>query len=241
MVFLVEEPSTGDLIYLINDTPTGSSSGMPAGQNFETRPKVATVIRVAVIDNDPMVQGFVRAVLADAHDITVVSAHIGVDDYLATYTPADVVLLDLLLDDETEPATNVIRIRATGARVLVIYVSDNRLHVRAAMRAGASGYFIKKGDSALAEAIHAVQAGEQVLTTELMTIIADDPPSLTPRELEVLHLFGTGSTLLATARRLDCSVAVVRTHLDKIRTKWAYIGEDLEGHKVGKVEGEYHI
>ena len=43
MVFLVEEPSTGDLIYLINDTPTGSSSGMPAGQTFETRPSPAVI------------------------------------------------------------------------------------------------------------------------------------------------------------------------------------------------------
>ena len=48
------------------------------------------------------------------------------------------------------------------------------------------------------------------LTTELMSIINDDPPELSPQELQVLYLHGTGSTLAATARRLGIAIPTVR-------------------------------
>ena len=44
-----------------------------------------------------------------------------------------------------------------------------------------------------------VHAGDRVLTTELMTLINDSPPDLSPQEMQVLYLYGTGSTLAATA------------------------------------------
>jgi DNA-binding NarL/FixJ family response regulator len=187
------------------------------------------MIRVAVIDNDKLVPAGLRALLSGYADIDLGYAGVSVRDFLDAAVPVDVVLLDLQLEDGTAPAANVTALRGTGARVLVISVHGDRRHIRATIRAGASGYLIKDDDGAkLAEAIRTVHSGSLALTTELMSIISDDPPELSPQELQVLYLYGTGSTLAATARRLGIAIPTVRSYLDRIRAKWAATDEPVQ-------------
>ncbi|GAA3452506.1 response regulator transcription factor [Dactylosporangium matsuzakiense] len=187
------------------------------------------MIRVAVIDNDRLVPAGLRALLAATPDIEVTITGTGVAEYLAGPAVADVVLLDLQLDDGSTPAANVAALHATGARVLVLSVHGDRRHVRATLRAGACGYLVKDDDAAkLAEAVRTVHAGGRALTTELMTLINDDPPELSAQELQVLYLYGTGSTLAATARRLGIAIPTVRSYLDRIRAKWAAAAEPVD-------------
>lgn len=197
------------------------TAGGPTGVN-------AHLVRVVVIDNDRLVPAGLRALLVDAADIEIVATATGLAEYLAAGAPADVVLLDLQLGDGSLPAANVAALHATGARVLVISVHGDRRHVRATIRAGASGYLIKDDDAdKLGSAIRTVHSGQLALTTELMTIINDDPPELSPQELQVLYLYGTGSTLAATARRLNIAIPTVRSYLDRIRAKWAATAEPV--------------
>jgi DNA-binding NarL/FixJ family response regulator len=191
---------------------------------------MAGMIRVAVVDNDKLVPAGLRVLLADTSDITVTRVATTVAEYLAADdTGADVVLLDLRLEDGTDPAANVGALHATGAAVLVISVHGDRRHVRATIRAGASGYLIKDDDmDKIADAIRSVHSGRLALTTELMTLINDDPPELSPQELHVLYLYGTGSTLAATARRLGIAIPTVRSYLDRIRAKWAATDEPVD-------------
>lgn len=191
---------------------------------------MAGMIRIAVIDNDKLVPAGLRALLAGSTDITLVRTATTVADYLAAQAAGpDVVLLDLQLEDGTDPAANVIALRATGSAVLVISVHGDRRHVRATIRAGASGYLIKDDDAdKLTDAIRTVHTGHLALTTELMTLINDDPPELSPQELQVLYLYGTGSTLAATARRLGIAIPTVRSYLDRIRAKWAATDEPVD-------------
>jgi two-component system, NarL family, nitrate/nitrite response regulator NarL len=187
------------------------------------------MIRVAVVDNDKLVPAGLRALLSGSPGIGLVYTGASVRGYQDAATPADVVLLDLQLEDGTTPAANVTALRETGARVLVISVHGDRRHIRATIRAGASGYLIKDDDGAkLAEAIQTVHDGRLALTTELMSIINDDPPELSPQELQVLYLYGTGSTLAATARRLGIAIPTVRSYLDRIRAKWAATNEPVQ-------------
>ncbi len=60
-----------------------------------------------------------------------------------------------------------------------------------------------------------------------MSVINDDPPELSPQELQALYLYGTGSTLAATARRMGIAIPTVRTYLDRVRAKWAAITEPV--------------
>lgn len=186
------------------------------------------MIRVAAIDNDPMVLLGQRALIDPVSDVDLVATSTSVDEYLAAGIDVDVVLLDLMLGDGRPPEENVRTLCAAGVRVLVVSVHGERQHVRATIRAGASGYLIKGGDSdVLADAIRTVHAGEQALTQELAFIISLEPPRLTQRELEVLSLYGTGSTLEATARRLGISVSTVRVHLSRIYGKFAAAGDPV--------------
>jgi DNA-binding NarL/FixJ family response regulator len=188
------------------------------------------MISIAVIDNDKLVPAGLRALLAGTDDIAFTHAATTVAGYLAAVdTAADVVLLDLRLEDGTDPADNVAALHATDSAVLVISVHGDRRHVRATIRAGASGYLIKDDDAdKLADAIRTVHTGRLALTTELMTLINDDPPELSPQELSVLYLYGTGSTLAATARRLGIAIPTVRSYLDRIRAKWAAADEPVD-------------
>jgi DNA-binding NarL/FixJ family response regulator len=186
------------------------------------------MIRIAAIDNDPMVLLGQRALIDPVLDLELVATNTDVDQFIASGAQVDVVLLDLMLGDGHPPEENVARLRATGVRVLVVSVHGERQHVRATIRAGASGYLIKGGEQeALADAIRTVHAGEQALTQELAFIISLEPPRLTQRELEVLSLYGTGSTLEATARRLSISVSTVRVHLSRIYAKFAAAGDPV--------------
>jgi DNA-binding NarL/FixJ family response regulator len=183
---------------------------------------MSATIRVAVIDNDKLVPAGLRALLADHPDIAVVGAAGSVSDHLAAGAGADVVLLDLMLEDGTDPAANVAALRATGARVIVISVHGERRHVRSTLHAGACGYLVKDNEGAtLAEAIRTVHAGGLALTTDLMSLINDDPPPLSTQEYQALYLYGTGSTLAATAHRMGVSISTVRSYLDRVRAKWA--------------------
>ncbi|MEV6632184.1 response regulator transcription factor [Actinoplanes sp. NPDC051470] len=187
------------------------------------------MIRVAIIDNDKLVPAGLRALLAGTGDIQVVHAATTVGEHLAAAPEADVVLLDLRLEDGTEAAANVAELRGHGARVLVFSVHGDRRHVRATVRAGASGYLVKDDDAAkLADAIRSVHSGQPALTAELMSIINDDPPELSPQEARALYLYGTGSTLAATARRMGVTIPSVRSYLTRIRAKWAAIDEPVD-------------
>lgn len=187
------------------------------------------MIRVAIIDNDKLVPAGLRALLAGTGDIRLVHTATTVSEHLAAGPDADVVLLDLRLEDGTEAATNVAKLRRHGARVLVFSVHGDRRHVRATVRAGASGYLVKDDDAAkLADAIRSVHSGQPALTAELMSIINDDPPELSPQEARTLYLYGTGSTLAATARRMNVTIPTVRSYLTRIRAKWAAIDEPVD-------------
>jgi DNA-binding NarL/FixJ family response regulator len=186
------------------------------------------MIRIAAIDNDPMVLLGQRALIDPVPDLTLVTTATGVDEFVTSGTQVDVVLLDLMLGDGTAPEENVATLCATGVKVLVVSVHGERQHVKATIRAGASGYLIKGGDrEALADAVRTVHAGDRALTQELAFIISLEPPRLTQRELEVLSLYGTGSTLEATARRLGISVSTVRVHLSRIYGKFAAAGDPV--------------
>lgn len=190
---------------------------------------MAAVIRVAAIDNDKLVPAGLRALLAGHGDITLVHTSTSVPGYLAAAVPADVVLLDLVLEDGSAPAANVTALRDAGALVIVLSVHGERRHVRATLRAGACGYLVKDDDDAkLADAIRTVHAGGLALTTDLMSLINEYPPDLSPQEHQALYLYGTGSTLVATARRMGITVSAVRSYLERVRAKWAAVDEPVE-------------
>jgi two-component system, NarL family, nitrate/nitrite response regulator NarL len=190
---------------------------------------VATVIRIAAVDDDRMLLEGLRAWLRPFPAFELVAAATTVGEFLHTGVAVDVILLDLNLRDHSHPAGNVALLRATGARILVVSVIPDPEQVLATIEAGASGYITKDHDlAALAAAIREVATGGWVITPELAFIMSQDRrparPRLSPQERLVVSNYAQGSTLSAAARRAGVAEGTAREYLERVKRKYSEAG-----------------
>ncbi len=146
---------------------------------------------------------------------------------VAAHTP-DVVLMDIDM-----PGTNGIeavrQLRAEGNTVPIIMLTvfDDNGNVLQAIKAGASGYLLKKHISTkLFSAIEEVLEGGAPMSPTIarMVIASMQKPSgnayqLTPRENEILTLLSQGNSYKMIASQAEISLDTVRTHIKKIYEK----------------------
>ncbi len=195
-------------------------------------------IRVALVDDQPMLRMGFRMVLDAQTDMEVVGeAGDGREalDLLAQ-TPADVVLMDVRMPHlDGVAATRDLHSRAGPVpRVLILTTFDLDEYVYAGLRAGASGFLLKDVPPAeLISAIRVVAAGDAVVAPSITRRLLDrfahqlpadeEPPTpheqLTDREQEVLLLVAQGLSNAEVAERLYLSETTVKTHVGHILTK----------------------
>lgn len=191
---------------------------------------MAGVISLAVIDDDRMLVGGLRSWLAAAPDIRLSRAYATVAALFEERPKdIDVVLLDLVLRDDSVPVDNVSRLVALGLKVLVISVWLNHHEVAATFAAGARGYLTKDHElSALAAAVRTVAAGGTVYSPELAWACLNDPrpqrPRLSVREREVLLAYAAGMTLNAAARHVGVRPETAKTYLARVKAKYQAVG-----------------
>lgn len=190
------------------------------------------MIRVVIADDHSIVRQGLLRVLERASDITVVGELERGDGLaaMARDARADVVVLDISMAgpdfQELIPAVAEAR---PGARVLVLSGHAEAEYALPALRAGAAGY-LHKPDSAdhLIEAIRRVHAGRRYLSDVLAEQLAagvldgsDGPPHLrlSPRELAVLRLMGTGASMKEIGARLGVHGKTVTTYRTRILQK----------------------
>ncbi|MFI1471501.1 response regulator [Streptomyces wuyuanensis] len=196
------------------------------------------MITVAVVDDDRMLLDGLRVWLEDVPDVRLAATACTVGQLLAdegavhgggAQLPYDVVLLDLVLGDGSQPPENIRRLRAAGPRVLVISTVADRRRIVAAIAAGADGYLTKDHDlPTLVRAVGAVAAGGTAHSAELAFAWAHDDgparPSLSPKERQVLVEYASGLTLKATARRAGVSPHTAKYYLDRVKDKYQQAG-----------------
>jgi DNA-binding NarL/FixJ family response regulator len=198
-------------------------------------------IRVAVVDDHPIVRAGIRATLAAAADLNVVAEGASGRDAirLATEYRPDVLVLDVNLPDmDGLEVTRQLRNRNDLTPIVVLTVHNDMQMVLGLLEAGATGYVLK--DDALdqlAGAVRAAARGEMWLSPPVAgqvvrravskTPVLDqpaersDPPfsPLTPRELEVLRLLAQGLDNEAIAQRLVLTRRTVQNHISIIYDK----------------------
>lgn len=186
--------------------------------------------RVAAVDDHELVRHGIARVLEADPAVELVGVHASVDDLVATARRpgADVVLLDLLLPREPDVADNVRRVRATGARVVIVTSDHRPALVRRAIGAGALALVLKDDStSELLSAVRAAQSGDHHVSGDLAhAIIADERGSigLTPREVDALSLVARGFTHRQVARRMGISPATVPEYLKRVAARYAVVG-----------------
>jgi DNA-binding NarL/FixJ family response regulator len=192
-------------------------------------------IAVLLVDDHEMVRAGLRSLLARDSGIQIVGEAGTRAEAVraARHLAPDVILMDVRLPDGSGVvACRDIRAARPETRVIMLtsYADDEA--VFEAIMAGAAGYFLKqvRGQD-LAQAIHAVAAGQSLLDPAVTgTVLArvqrgstaadgDALPSLSPQEERVLALVAEGKTNKEIAVTLDLSDKTVKNYLGNIFDK----------------------
>ncbi len=201
------------------------------------------MIRVVVVDDQPLVRAGIVMLVNAEDDITVVAEAADGTEALTqirAHRP-DVVLMDVRMPgtDGVAATRAVVEEGLTaqngqpiGVIILTTYHIDEAVY--AALRAGASGFLLK--DAAPAEIVNAIRsvvAGEAWLDPAVARGLIDEfaarpephtptpteMAQLTPREREVLSLMARGLSNADVAVELFISEATVKTHLARVMMK----------------------
>lgn len=135
----------------------------------------------------------------------------------------DLVLMDLRMPvKDGIAATQEIRERHPGARVLMLTTFDGDTDIHRAIQAGAQGYVLKNttGDK-LIPALRAVAGGQKWIPKEIASRLAERNmfEELTPRELQVLQQMAKGLANKEIGDVLKITEHTVKDHLKNILGK----------------------
>jgi DNA-binding NarL/FixJ family response regulator len=195
------------------------------------------VIRVVVVDDEPMVCAHLRTILGSAPDIEVVDeAHDGAAGVEAVVrSRPDVVLMDLRMPvlDGIAAIERIVKL-SNPPVVVVLTTFDADQYVLRALRAGAAGFLVKSTPPEdLIGLVRVASEGHTVLSPaaarRLIAASADSQParerahklvgSLTEREVEVLACLGEGLSNAQIAARLFLSEATVKGYVSRMLDK----------------------
>jgi DNA-binding NarL/FixJ family response regulator len=194
-------------------------------------------VRVVIVDDDDLMRAGLRAVLSSDESIEVVGE--ASDGRAATRvarsTRPDVLLMDVRMPDlDGIAATREVLAAAPEARVVILTTFEQDDYIFGALRAGASGFLLKRTTPEdLVAAIHTVAGGDSLLSPSVTRTVIDrmarqPPPDaaahqrlehLTPREREVLELIARGLSNGEIASTLVVEESTVKTHVKRILGK----------------------
>jgi DNA-binding NarL/FixJ family response regulator len=192
---------------------------------------------VLIADDDHLMRaGLVELLTADP-DITVTGQAATGREAVeqARRQVPDVVLMDVRMPDlDGIAATAQLARTAPQSRVLILTTFEQDDYIFGALRAGASGFLLKRTrPEELIAAVHTVAAGEALLSPSVTRRVVDrmarQPTpdlagharleQLTPREREVLDLLARGLSNREIAAALVVEESTVRTHVKRILMK----------------------
>lgn len=198
-------------------------------------------IRVLLADDDQLVRAGFRLILESEQGLEVIGeAGNGAEAVAMTRDlDPDVVLMDVQMPvmDGLEATRQITALgREETSRVLMLTTFEVDEYVYKALRAGASGFLLKRTPAAdLIAGIHVVAGGDALLAPSVTRRLIDEfahhrvPPSgardaqsfgeLTPREREVLVLLARGNSNAEIAEQLVLSEGTVKTHVKRIFMK----------------------
>ncbi|KAA1424737.1 response regulator transcription factor [Mumia zhuanghuii] len=193
---------------------------------------MSATVRVLLVDDEPLVRRGLRAILENDPGIDVVGE---AGDGAAALAAARSLTPDVVCMDVRMPgvdgirATELVLALDAAPRVLVVTTFESDDYVFDALRAGASGFLLKRADAdEVVAAVRAVAAGESLLFPESVRRMAVrhaparstyEGPALTPRETEVLTLVARGMSNPEIAQELVLGVETVRTHVANVLGK----------------------
>ncbi|MFC7219463.1 response regulator [Streptomyces polyrhachis] len=193
-------------------------------------------IRVVLADDERMVRTALRVILDAEPDLAVIGeAATGAEAVsVVRELRPDVVLMDVRMPeiDGIRATEQILATLADPPRIVVVTTFENDSYVYDALRAGASGFVLKRsGAEELVQAVRLVARSDSLLFPAAVRGLAAEhgrrqpsaaPPwvaRLTEREGEVLRLMAVGLTNAEIAAKLTVGAATVKTHVAAVLAK----------------------
>jgi len=191
-------------------------------------------LRVLLVDDEPLIRTGLRAIIDAEPDMEVAGE---ADDGMTAMSATrrlrpDVVLMDVRMPKvDGIQATERILASPDAPRIVVITTFENDEYVYEALRAGASGFLLKRSrPDEILDAIRLVVRGDSLLFPAAIRSLAarhagsrghDDArvSRLTEREREVLRLMAAGRSNAEIAGDLTVSLETVKTHVGNVLAK----------------------
>lgn len=192
-------------------------------------------IRLLIVDDHAVLRAGLRTLLNLQSDLEVVGEAAEGPEALEKVQrlQPDVVLMDISLPGmEGLEATAELKKRHPEVRVLILTMHEDRRYLSPALKAGASGYVVKRAaDTELLEAIRAVYRGDAFLHPSMAKVVIQDyldssskqqeaaEQGLSDRERDVLRLIAEGRTYKEMAQLLGVSVKTIESYRERIKDK----------------------
>ena len=192
-------------------------------------------VRVLIVDDDDLMRAGLRSVLSSDDAIEVVGE---ASDGRQAIERAPRLLADVVLMDVRMPrmdgiaATGELLAAAPEAKVLIVTTFEHDEYVFGALKAGASGFLLKRASpEELIAAIHTVASGDALLSPSVTRRVVDQMArqplieaevtldELTSREREVLELIAQGLSNSEIAGALVVEQTTVKSHVKRILMK----------------------
>ena len=192
---------------------------------------------VLIADDDDLMRAGLAQMLSTDPTIEIVG-HAGTGreaiDRARRLAP-DVVLMDVRMPDlDGIAATAALAAEAPAARVLILTTFEQDDYIFGALRAGASGFLLKRTrPEDLIAAVHTIAAGDALLSPSVTRRVIDrmscqplpdlarrpELAELTPRERDVLDLIARGLSNREIGVALTVEESTVRSHVKRILMK----------------------
>jgi len=194
------------------------------------------VTRILLADDHTLVRQGLRRILEEQPDWQVVAeTGNGLDAVkLASDLQPDVVILDIGMPqlNGLEAARQIAK-KLPAARVLILSMHADEVHITKAIEAGAVGYLVKdSADTELVRAVTATAEGKSYFSPAAAAVllgeyrrslarrgVTDRYELLSDREREVLQLMAEGHSSKSIAAVLGISPATVETHRSHVFEK----------------------
>lgn len=191
-------------------------------------------IRVAIVEDNRDLRETLEQMIAAAPGMRFVCSFSNAEDAirsLAKYVP-DVVLMDIHLPFRSGiQCTRTLKDLCPSLQVLILTVYEDSESIFDALKAGASGYLLKRSSpSEILAAIHDVIDGGSPMSSQIARQVINSfqrpAPSMEPggealseREAEVLGYITKGYSSKEIAGKMHVSINTVKTHLKHIYQK----------------------
>lgn len=203
-------------------------------------------IRVASVDDHPLMQEGIAALINNQPDMTMVAGVTNGGEALDLFREhkPDVVLMDLRLPDISGvDAMTSILAEFGDAKIIILTTFAGDAEIQRALRSGARGYILKTTPpKEIIDIVRRVHAGKKHIPAEIAAQIAEHlgDEELTDREIEVLLHVAGGNRNRDIAEELFISEETVKVHIRHIMEKLG-ASDRTEAVAIGLRRGIIHL